>query len=412
MILFERDSWQEIFETMRKNRTRTFLTAFSVAWGIFILVILSGAGNGLRNGAQSQFGNDAVNSIWIDAGTTSMEWRGLKPNREIKLTSDDYEYIRDNIPDIDRASAVFQGWGSKTLSYKREHAGFTVRPVMPDHSYLEKANLVKGRFINANDIKHNLKVCAIGRPVEEALFKKEDALGKYIDVQNVKYMVVGVFSDKGNNDNNRIYIPLTTGQRAWNGGKKHVSTIWVCTGDAPLARTEQITAEIRQLLARRHDFSPADEEALGVYNGNAEYARIMNMLTGIKIFVTIIGIFTLIAGIVGVSNIMMIIVKERTREIGIRKALGATPASIVSQIMLESIFITGAAGYTGLVLGVGIIEAVKRIGIDSDFFKNPEIDFGMAVFSVVLLVVAGGIAGLVPSLRAASIEPVNALRED
>lgn len=397
---------------MRKNRTRTFLTAFSVAWGIFILVILSGAGNGLRNGAQSQFGNDAVNSIWIDAGHTSMAWNGLKPNREIQLTSDDYQYIRDNIKDIEFASAVFRGWGSKTLSYKKEHAGFAVRPVMPDHRFLEKANLVKGRFINQNDIAQSLKVCAIGQPVAEALFKKEDPLGKYIDVENTRYMVVGVFFDKGNNDNNRIYIPLTTAQRAWNGGKKQVNTMWLCTGAAPLERTEQITTEIRKLLARRHNFNPEDTDAIGVYNGNAEYARIMNMLTGIKIFVTIIGIFTLIAGIVGVSNIMMIIVKERTREIGIRKALGATPASIVGQIMMESIFITGAAGYTGLVLGVGVIEGIKKIGIDSDFFKNPDIDFGMAIFSVTLLVIAGAFAGLVPSLRAARIEPVNALRED
>jgi len=411
VTLFERDSWQEIFETMRKNKTRTFLTAFSVAWGIFILVILSGAGNGLRNGAQSQFGNDAVNSIWIDAGNTSMVWNGLKTNREIQLTSDDYELIR-NIADIDHGTAVFRGWGSKTLSYKKEHAGFTVRPVMPDHRDLEKAKLIKGRFINNNDIKNYLKVCAIGKPVEEALFKKEESLGKYIDVENGKYMVVGVFFDKGNNDNNRIYIPLTTAQRSWNGGKKNVNTIWVSTGTATIERSQQITAEIRRLLARRHNFDPRDPDAVGVYNGNAEYQRVMNMLTGIKIFVTIIGIFTLIAGIVGVSNIMMIIVKERTREIGIRKALGATPASIVSQIMMESIFITGTAGYTGLVLGVGIIEAVKTIGIDSEFFKNPDIDFGMAIFSVILLVIAGAFAGLVPSLRASRIEPVNALRED
>ncbi len=412
MILFERDSWQEIFETMRKNKIRTFLTAFSVAWGIFILVILSGAGNGLRNGAQSQFGNDAVNSIWIDAGHTSLSWNGLKPNREIQLTNEDYYLIRNSIPDIDHGTAVFRGWGSRTLGYKKEHAGFTVRPVMPDHRDLEKAKLVKGRFINDNDIKNNLKVCTIGRPVEETLFKKEDALGKYIDVDNSKYLVVGVFTDKGNGDNNRIYIPLTTAQRSWNGGKKSVNTIWVSTGTATLERSQQITAEIRKLLARRHNFNPDDQDALGVFNGNAEYVRVMDMLTGIKIFVTIIGIFTLIAGIVGVSNIMMIIVKERTREIGIRKALGATPASIVGQIMMESIFITGVAGYTGLVLGVGIIEAIKTIGIDSDFFKNPDIDFGMAIFSVVLLVIAGAFAGLIPSLRASRIEPVVALRED
>ncbi|HWY38019.1 MAG TPA: ABC transporter permease [Bacteroidia bacterium] len=410
-MIFNRDTWEEIFETIGKNKLRTFLTAFSVAWGIFILVILSGAGNGLRNGAQSQFGNDAQNSIWIDAGRTSLAWNGLKPNRDIQLTNKDYQYIRDNIKDIDRATAVYKGWAAKQLSYKKEHTGFTVRPVMPDHKDLEKAVLLQGRFVNQNDINNYLKVCSIGKPVKEALFKKENAIGKYIDVENTKYLVVGVFDDPGHNDNNRIYIPLTTAQKAWNG-KNYVNTIWVSTGTSTLERSEQITEEIRQLLAKKHNFDPKDKDALGVYNNNAEFARIMNMLSGIKIFVTIIGIFTLIAGIVGVSNIMMIIVKERTREIGIRKALGATPLSIVGQIMMESIFITGTAGYTGLILGVGIIEAIKAVGIDSDFFKKPDIDFALAIFSTALLIVSGALAGLIPSIRASRIEPVVALRED
>jgi putative ABC transport system permease protein len=409
--MFNRDNWQEIFETISKNKLRTFLTAFSVAWGIFILVILSGAGNGLRNGVQSQFGSDAQNSIWLDAGRTSLPYNGFKPNRDIQLTNSDFEYIQAHIKDIDMASAVFKGWGSKPLSYKKEHAGFLVRPVMPDHKDLEKANLIKGRFINMFDIKSYAKVCCIGKPVEEALFKSEDAIGKYLDVENTPYIVVGVFSDLGNGDNNRIYIPLTTAQKAWNG-KDYVNTIWVGTGTASLERSAEVAKEIRILLAKKHNFDPEDKDALGVYNNNEGFARIMNMMNGIKIFVTIIGIFTLIAGIVGVSNIMMIIVKERTKEIGIRKALGATPFSIVSQIMMESIFITGTAGYVGLVLGVGIIEAIKTVGIDSDFFKNPDIDFGLAIFSVLLLVVSGAFAGLIPSIRAARIEPVVALRED
>jgi putative ABC transport system permease protein len=409
--MFNRDNWQEIFETIGKNKLRTFLTAFSVAWGIFILVVLSGAGNGLRNGAQSQFGNDAANSIWIEGGNTSMAYNGLKPNREIKLNNTDYDLIRDKIKEIDNASAVYESHTSKVLSYKKEHAGFLVRPVMPDHQNLEKAAVIKGRFINMNDINKFSKVCAIGKPVEEALFKSENSLGKYIDVGGTQYMVIGVFNDPGNGDNNRIYIPLTTAQRAWNG-KNYISTMWISTGAAGVERSEEITKEIRQLMATRHNFNPADVDALGVYNNNVEYARTMGMLDGIKIFVTIIGIFTLIAGIVGVSNIMMIIVKERTKEIGIRKALGATPYSIVSQIILESIFITGTAGYIGLVLGVALIEGLRKIGVNSDFFKDPEIDFGLAIFATVLLVVSGAFAGLIPSIRAARIEPVIALRED
>jgi len=409
--MFNRDNWQEIFETIGKNKLRTFLTAFSVAWGIFILVVLSGAGNGLRNGAQSQFGNDAANSIWVEGGNTSIAFNGLKPNREIKLTNEDFDIIKDKIKEIDNASAVYEGHTTKVLSYKKEHAGFAVRPVMPDHQNLEKAAVIKGRFINMNDINKFSKVCSIGKPVEEALFKTENALGKYIDVGGTQYMVIGVFNDPGNGDNNRIYIPLTTAQRAWNG-KNHINTMWVSTGEAGIKRSEEITKEIRELMARRHNFNPKDVDALGVYNNNVEYARTMGMLDGIKIFVTIIGIFTLIAGIVGVSNIMMIIVKERTKEIGIRKALGATPYSIVSQIILESIFITGTAGYIGLVLGVLLIEGMRKVGVNSDFFKDPEIDFGLAIFATILLVVSGAFAGLIPSIRAARIEPVIALRED
>ncbi|HEX7412991.1 MAG TPA: ABC transporter permease [Bacteroidia bacterium] len=409
--MFNRDNWQEIFETIGKNKLRTFLTAFSVAWGIFILVVLSGAGNGLRNGAQSQFGNDAANSIFIEGGNTSMAYNGLKPNREIKLTNEDYELIRDKIKEIDNASAMFQHRETKVLSYKKEHAGFMVRPVMPNHQILERAAMIKGRFFNMNDINNYGKVCSIGKPVEEALFKNEDPLGKYIDVGGTKYMVVGVFDDPGNNDNNRIYIPISTAQRAWNG-KNYINLMWFTNGTAGIERSEEIANEIRQLMARRHNFNPEDKDALGVYNNNVQYARTMGMLNGIKIFVTIIGIFTLIAGIVGVSNIMMIIVKERTKEIGIRKALGATPLSIVSQIILESVFITGTAGYTGLVLGVALIEGLRKIGINSEFFKDPEIDFGLAIFSTILLVVSGALAGLIPSIRAARIEPVIALRED
>ncbi|HTA63598.1 MAG TPA: ABC transporter permease [Bacteroidia bacterium] len=409
--MFNRDNWQEIFETISKNKLRTFLTAFSVAWGIFIMVVLSGAGNGLRNGAKSQFGNDAANSIYIEGGNTSMAFNGLKPNREIQLTNEDYTLIRDKITEIDNSSAMFKPRETKILSYKKEHAGFLVRPVMPDHQNLERAAIIKGRFFNMLDVQNYGKVCAIGKPVEETLFKGENPLGKYIDVAGTQYMVTGVFDDPGNGDNNRIYIPLSTAQRAWNG-QNHITMMWFTTGSAGIERSEEIVKELRVLMGKKHNFNPKDEDALGVYNNNVQYERTMGMLDGIKIFVTIIGIFTLIAGIVGVSNIMMIIVKERTKEIGIRKALGATPYSIVSQIILESIFITGTAGYIGLVLGVGLIEGLRSVGVNSEFFKDPEIDFGLAIFATVLLVVSGALAGLFPSIRAARIAPVVALRED
>ncbi len=408
--MFDLDKWQEILGTIQKNKLRTFLTAFSVAWGIFILIVLLAAGQGLRNGAQSQFGNDAANSIWIDGGQTSMAYDGYKPGRTIQLTNSDFYHIKNNIEGVDHASAVYDGRAGKVLSYKNEHAGYTVRSCAPDHNLLEKAKVIKGRFINENDFNEFRKVCVIGVPVQEALFKKEDPLNKFIDVSGTKYKVVGVFNDPGKGDNDRIYIPLLTAQRIYNG-KDNVNVIWATTGTVSAEQSNQMVTTIRNSLAKKYHFDPADMNAVGVFNNNVEYKRIMGMLDGIKWFVFIIGVFTLIAGVVGVSNIMMIIVKERTKEIGIRKALGASPWSIVSLIIQESIFITSIAGYIGLMLGIGVVELIKYFELEGDFFKNPDVDLSIALISVVLIVLAGALAGLFPALRASKVEPITALRE-
>ncbi|MBL7900723.1 MAG: ABC transporter permease [Bacteroidia bacterium] len=408
--MFDSDKWQEIFATIKKNRLRTFLTAFSVAWGIFILIILLAAGQGLKNGASAEFGNDAVNSIWIDGGQTSMAYDGYKPGRTIQLTSEDYWTLKNRTPGIDRATAVYRGWETKMLSYKKEHAGFTVRSCAPDHNLLERAKIRSGRFINDNDFKEFRKVCVIGVPVQEALFKDEDPIGKLIDVAGTTYKVIGVFTDTGRGDNERIYIPLSTAQRVYNG-RNHVNVLWVSTGTLNVAQSEVLSKKIRNDLARKYHFNPDDENALGLYNNNVEYKRVMGMLDGIKLFVLIIGIFTLIAGIVGVSNIMMIVVKERTMEIGVRKALGATPFSIIALIIQESVFITSLAGYIGFMAGFGLVEALKALGLEGAFFKNPEIDLSIALGAVALIVLAGALAGFFPALKAARVQPVDALKE-
>lgn len=409
--MFDADKWQEIFATIRKNRLRTILTAFSVAWGIFILIVLLAAGEGLRNGAQSQFGNDAANSIWIDAGLTSMPYAGYKPGREIRLSNSDFYFVRDRIPGVDHTTAVYRGWETKVLSYKNEHAGFTVRPCAPDHNILERAVIMSGRFINELDLREFRKVCVIGIPVREALFKKEDPINKFIDVGGTKYRVVGVFKDAGRGDNERIYVPLLTAQRIYNG-KDRVGTIWATTGTVSIEQSQQIAAHIRSTLARKYSFDPKDKNALGVYNNNVEYRRIMSMLTGIKVFVFVIGLLTLLAGIVGVSNIMMIVVKERTREIGVRKAIGATPYSIIALIIQESVFITSVAGYIGLIAGIGVVELARAGGLEGDFFRNPDVDLQIALVAVVLIVISGALAGFFPALRAAKVAPIEALRED
>lgn len=409
--MFDLDKWQEILGTIKKNKLRTILTGFSVAWGIFILIILLAAGQGLKNGAQSEFGNDAANSIWIDGGQTSMAFGGYKPGRDIQLRNEDFYEIKNRTSGVDHASATY-GWReNKTLSYKNEHSGFLVRSCAPDHYLLEKANIIKGRFINEFDFNEFRKVCVLGEPVEKILFKGEDPIGKFIDVSGTKYKVVGVFNDPGKGDNERIYIPLLTAQRIYNG-KDHVGVIWATTGTSTLERSEEMVTEIRSRLAKKYHFNPNDMNAIGVRNNNADYKRIMGMLDGITIFIFVIGVLTLLAGVVGISNIMMIVVKERTKEIGVRKALGASPFSIVSLIIQESVFITSVAGYIGLMLGVALVEVVKYFKLEGGFFKNPDVDLSIALSAVVMIVIAGALAGLFPAIKAAKVEPIAALREN
>ena len=408
--MFDRDKWQEIMGTISKNKLRTFLTSFSVAWGIFILIVLLGAGQGLRNGAESQFLHDAVNSVNIEGGETSIPYKGIQPGRKIQLTNEDYASIRKNVKHIEYSSAVFFGWNSKMMSYKNRHGSYTFRSCLPDHDYLENATILKGRFINNNDIKEYRKVCVIGTPVRDELFKDEDPIGKFIDVEGTPYKVIGVFTDPGNGDLPRIYVPLSTVQRAFNGENK-VDNIWGSLDKEAYENADGLVNQIRTELAARHNFDPADLNAVRVENWSQEYKRIMTMLDGVKIFIWIIGIFTLLAGVIGVSNIMMIIVKERTKEIGVRKAIGATPASIVMLIVQESVFITAVAGYIGLLLGIGLLQLMSD-NLQGDFFQHPEVNFKLAISATLLIIVAGALAGLFPALRASRVEPVEALRDE
>ncbi len=409
--MFDLDKWQEIFDTINKNKLRTFLTAFSVAWGIFILIILLGSGRGLRNGAEYQFMSDAINSIWINGGTTGLPYKGLQPGRDIRLTNEDYLMLRDRLKGIEKITATAEGRQQRVLSYGKEHAGFTVRSCHADHNYLENVKMISGRFINNIDIAQCRKVCTIGIPVRDALFKKEDPIGKFIDAEGISYKVVGVFYDQGRGDLDRIYIPVSTAQRAYNS-QNRLGVIWFSTGNATLAQSSRMVEEARALLAAKHNFDINDTKAINIRNNTEDYIRIMSMLDGIKWFVAIIGVGTLFAGIIGVSNIMMIVVKERTKEIGIRKAIGATPGSVISLIVQESIFITSLAGFTGLFTGVALLAAAQKWMPPSDFFRNPEVNINIAIYATLLLVLAGALAGFVPALRAAKIEPVEALRDE
>lgn len=409
--MFDIDKWQEIFATIKKNKLRTFLTGFSVAWGIFMLIILLGSGRGLENGVQIQFERDATNSIWIYRGQTSMPYKGLKPGRRIRFTNDDYENSKREIKNIDNLSSRLSVWQQRDISYKNEYGNFDIIGVHPGTKTLENVDILEGRFLNEIDERSNRKVVIISKDVKNALFKDdEEPLGKYININKIPFKVVGVFEDGSERDNQRVYIPVSTTQKIFTGGRE-IHNLAFTTGDASMQESVEIENQIRANFAQRHRFDKDDQRALYINNNVEEYQKMQNLFAGIRIFVWIIGIGTIIAGIVGVSNIMLIVVKERTKEIGIRKAIGATPGSIIGLVLLESILITAFAGYIGLVLGVGLLELLSP-HVQSEFFTNPEADFRIAVSATILLITSGALAGFVPARKASSIKPIEALRDE
>jgi len=411
--MLDLDTWQEILDTIRANKLRSFLTGFAVAWGIFMLIVLLGSGQGLANGIEYQFRDDAINSIWVFPGQTSIPYKGLAPGRRLQLTNDDREEIRTGVGGVEHITSRFYIGGTLRVRYKQETTTFDVRCVHPDHVYLEKTIMTAGRFIDALDLSEYRKVAVIGVRVKDALFKKEQALGKNIEINGVAFQVVGMFTDDGGEgEQEKIYLPITTAQRAFGGANK-VGMIMMTTGEAPLDTTEGMAKDVKRRIATRHTFSTEDPRAVFVNNNNEQFQRFSSLMAAIRMFVWVVGVGTILAGVVGVSNIMMITVRERTREIGVRKALGATPWSVVGLVLQESILITSVAGYVGLVLGIGLLElAAKNLPAGSEYFRNPNVDLAVAVQATLLLIVAGLAAGFIPARRAAAVRPVDALRNE
>lgn len=409
--MFDIDKWQEIFSTIKKNKLRTVLTGFSVAWGIFMLIILLGSGYGLENGVRREFAGDAVNYLSVNAGITSMPYKGMKPGRRLRFTNEEKVQL-GAMNGVDKSSGRNGVWRNNTLSYKNEYGNFDIFAVSPDYKHVESLILLKGRYLNEIDEDDFRKVVVLGKIVEEALFKGEDPLGKYIKVSGVPFKVIGSFDDPGGErDLSRVYIPLSTAQRVFNLGN-NVRSILLNLGDADVEESLQLIEEIKHDLSEKMKFDPTDPRAIFVYNSIENYQQFMNLFSNIRLFIWIIGIGTIIAGIVGVSNIMMIVVKERTKEIGIRKSMGATPWSIISLILQESILITAFAGYIGLVLGVGLLEGISGVLPETDYFANPEVNIQVAVYATLLLIICGALAGFVPARKAASVKPVIALRDE
>ncbi len=411
-MLFDIDKLQEIYSTVRKNKLRTLLTGFSVSWGIFMLILLLGSGTGIENGVKAEFKNVANNSIWVRSGQTSKPYKGLQPGRHIQFTNDDYEKTKSSVRGIEHITARFYLWDNNLVSYKKEYGTFNIVAGHPADRYLEKTILADGRLINEIDIEQFRKVATIGTLVAEQLFKKESAVGKYIKINGLAFKVVGVHFDEGSEGPlRRLYLPISTVQKVFGAGNR-IHALMVTADQSTVKEGLKMEQQVRESLAARHNFDIGDEKALRIWNSLKSYQKFMNLFSSIRIFIWLIGVGTIIAGIVGVSNIMLISVKERTRELGIRKALGATPSSIINLILTEAVLITSFSGYIGLVAGVGIIELASSHLPAVELFQNPQVDFKAAIGAVILLVLAGLIAGFIPARKAANILPVEALRNE
>ncbi|MFD2248516.1 ABC transporter permease [Pontibacter ruber] len=415
--MFDLDKWQEILGTMQKNKLRTFLTAFGVFWGIFMLVLLLGAGKGLENGVYNRFGAGAKNSLYVFTGKTALAHQGMQPGREIKFTNEDLSAIDREVSELDVLAPRNRVMGEYTINYGKQNGSFQVFGAEPDFLVLNGERAFRGRLLNEFDEREKRKVVIIGQQASNVLFgENADPVGKYVNIRGIYFKVVGTFKVSGNNGSRReerAYIPFSTLQTAFNQPNQ---VQMMAMAAEPGVSAKDMEDRLRNLLAQRHKFSTEDKMALGIENTETEYLKVMGLFNGIRMFVWIVGIGTLIAGIVGVSNIMLIIVKERTREIGVRKALGATPFSIVSLILQESIVITAFSGYLGLLAGTGILAGLEYMmessGAEAPFFANPEVDPGVALSATMVLVISGALAGLMPALKAARIKPIEALRAD
>ena len=418
--MFDRDNWQEIFSAIKKNKLRTALTALGVFWGIFMLVIMLGSGNGLRNGILQGFEGTATNSFFVWAQKTTKPYKGMKPGRFFNYDNRDALALSTQIPEIETVAPQNQlgdYMGTNNVTHGLKTGGFAV---MGNYPVIQKINSIKlseGRFLNDLDIKDKRKIAIIGKRVREVLFdKNENVIGEYISINGVYFRVVGVTKPTGSGQQadetaQQIHIPFTVFQSAFNYGDR---VGWFAITSKPNVPASVAEDKAIALLKQRHLIAPEDQLAVGHWNMEKEYMKLNGLFTGIEMLVWFVGLGTLIAGVIGVSNIMLIIVKERTKEIGIKRALGATPFEIIGQLMLESVFLTTLAGYFGLLFGIGILETLSKNlpHEENSMFTNPEVQLNVALIALSILIVAGAFAGLVPARRAVNITPVDALRAE
>ncbi|MDR2292839.1 MAG: ABC transporter permease [Prevotellaceae bacterium] len=409
----------EILNTIRQNKMRTFLTGFAVAWGIFMLIVLLGSGNGLKNGFNSNFGDRLMNVVQVSSWRTSIPYGGFQTGRRINLDDRDIKFTTDEFGNYINFVIGNINLGSKNISYGTEYLSSSMSGVSPNRIIVDGAKIAQGngRFINELDIREKRKTIVISQRAKEILFKDQPAVGKTVNVSGIIYTVVGVYYMEDRQNVTTSYIPISTAQIIYNRGINLSNLAFTLNENISDKETnDEFMTSYRNRIAQRHQVSPEDDNAIWYWNRFEDYLQMATVSKYINIAVWIIGIFTLLSGIVGVSNIMLITVRERTREFGIRKSIGASPWSILKLVIVESIFITTVFGYIGLVCGVGITEFASQFfepssaGRDSfNAFLNPTVDINVAIQATLLLIIAGTVAGFFPALKAVRIKTIEAL---
>ncbi|MDY0779282.1 ABC transporter permease [Tenacibaculum sp. IB213877] len=409
--MFDVDSWREIFQSINKNKLRSVLSGFTVAFAILLFTLLFGIVSGLKNTFAEAFVDDAANAMFVRVWKTSKPYKGLQTGREIQLKNKDYNYVADKYADkIQYQTARI--YKNVNIAYKNNQDNYSLRAVHPDHQFLEKTMMDEGRYINQFDLDQAAKVIVIGRLVKQDLFGERPALGKQVNVNGISYKIIGVFSDDGGDNEERLtYMPVTTAQKLY-GNNDYISQINIGY-DPKLSLDQAITFgnRLERDLRQQLEIHPDDQSALSVQNMAEANKGVGQFMLALYFIVIFVGSGTLIAGIIGISNIMIFSIKERTKEFGIRKALGAKPSSIISMVVKESLLITAIAGYLGLLLGTYILNQIGD-GLEKYFIKDPGVDTGIVMGATIILVVAGLIAGYLPAKKAAEIKPIVALRAD
>lgn len=415
------DALREIGSTIKKNKLRTFLTGFSIAWGIFILIALLGAGNGLKNGITSNFSNRAKNAVSVWPGSTSIPFEGLPLDRVVKFDDEDLDMLRNKIPGVDHVSGRIHS--NSIISYGTNYGSWNLLGVHPDAAYINNIDMTtgKGRFINEVDIIKRRKVIVINTEMADILFPGSDPMGKFVTAKDVSYLVIGIFKDNTGRTSTPSYIPFSTAQTIYRKNYGTDRLDFTVKGLTTVEQNEAFIEAFREKMGALHKFDPKDESAISIWNTAEDVAQTESILNGITLVIWIIGICSLISGVVGIGNIMLITVRERTREFGIRKAIGASPISVLNLVLLESIVITTLFGYIGMMFGVGLMEMINygmqsaasgASGEGPTVFKDPSVNLAVVIISTGILIVAGVIAGSIPAIKAIKISPIEAMRAE